>query len=182
MAYTWKRRGDAWQIGRERLTNSVGYIRPRAADQFVDIVLVSFAPTDRFVLLPATHAMPFETVFRTHSSLDTSVIVLSTGTVYWRSGIGMINIIVCSCFEKIIDLIIILRGCTVGITSSSHSLINISLRSVLISHFRFQFLSRNIRNVYRYNHNDTRLLNRRVSHTFLPALLKGNISILHVSI
>ena len=67
MAYTWKRRGDAWQIGRERLTNSVGYIRPRAADQFVDIVLVSFAPTDRFVLLPATHAMPFETVFRTHT-------------------------------------------------------------------------------------------------------------------
>lgn len=148
MAYTWKRRGDAWQIGRERLTNSVGYIRPRAADQFVDIVLVSFAPTDRFVLLPATHAMPFETVFRTSSPLDTSVIVLSTGTVYLldsRSGIGTINIIVCSCFEKIIDLIIILFASVHGgITSSSHSTsldINTSLRSVLISHFQFHFYS-----------------------------------------
>lgn len=73
--------------------------------------------------------MPFETVFRTPSPLDTSVIVLSTGTVYLldsRSGIGTINIIVCSCFEKIIDLIIILFASVHGgITSSSHSLLSI---------------------------------------------------------
>lgn len=92
--------------------------------------------------------MPFETVFRTPSPLDTSVIVLSTGTVYLldsRSGIGTINIIVCSCFEKIIDLIIILFASVHGgITSSSHSTsldINTSLRSVLISHFQFHFYS-----------------------------------------
>lgn len=92
--------------------------------------------------------MPFETVFRTPSPLDTSVIVLSTGTVYLldsRSGIGTINIIVYSCFEKIIDLIIILFASVHGgITSSSHSTsldINTSLRSVLISHFQFHFYS-----------------------------------------
>lgn len=41
--------------------------------------------------------------------LDTSVIVSSTGTVYRNREveIGMINIIVCSCFERIIDLVII---------------------------------------------------------------------------
>lgn len=92
--------------------------------------------------------MPFETVFRTPSPLDTNVIVLSTGTVYLldsRSGIGTINIIVCSCFEKIIDLIIILFASVHSeITSSSHSTsldINTSLRSVLISHFQFHFYS-----------------------------------------
>lgn len=72
--------------------------------------------------------MPFETVFRTPSPLDTSVIVLSTGTVYLldsRSGIGTINIIVCSCFEKIIDLIIMFASLHGGITSSSHSLLSI---------------------------------------------------------
>lgn len=60
-----------------------------------------------------------------------------------RSGIGTINIIACSCFEKIIDLIIILfASLHDGITSSSHSLPSykyIRHEAFLISHFRFQF-------------------------------------------
>lgn len=75
-----------------------------------------------------------------------------------RSGIGTINIIACSCFEKIIDLIIILfASLHDGITSSSHSLPSykyIRHEAFLISHFRFQFLFPiRIRNVYCYNHN-----------------------------
>lgn len=122
------------------------HIRPRAADQFVDIVLVSFAPTDRFVLLPATHAMPFETVFRTHTlptRYECDRFIDRYGLLDSRSGIGTINIIACSCFEKIIDLIIILfASLHDGITSSSHSLPSykyIRHEAFLISHFRFQF-------------------------------------------